>query len=93
VHPHIFRSRLAQERGIVEYQIRQTATGAQIDIRRDGRVDMEALRAGLVGDLRRAGLSTPDVVIAAVSSVPRPASGKLKRFIALPAGSTAQSPT
>ena len=93
VHPHIFRSRLAQERGIVEYQIRQTATGAQIDIRRDGRVDMEALRAGLVGDLRRAGLSTPDVVIAAVSSIPRPASGKLKRFIALPAGSTAQSPT
>ena len=30
VHPHVFRSVLCRDRGIVEYQVRQTATGADV---------------------------------------------------------------
>jgi phenylacetate-CoA ligase len=84
VHAHTVRSRLGKERYIVEYQVRQTANGARVDIRCNGAVDITHLRDALIADLRQAGLPEPDVTIAQVERIERPASGKLKRFVPLP---------
>ena len=59
MHPHVFRSRLGKERYIVEYQVRQTADGADIDIRCTGHVISTVLREPLIGDLRARGLPAP----------------------------------
>jgi phenylacetate-coenzyme A ligase PaaK-like adenylate-forming protein len=85
VHAHLFRSRLGKERHIVEYQVRQSASGALIDVCCNGVVDMRALRDQLISDLRRAGLQVPEVAITAVPRIERPVSGKLKRFVTLTA--------
>ena len=83
VHAHIFRSRLGKARYVIEYQVRQTSAGAEIDVRCNGRVDLAGLRDGLVVDLRRAGLPMPEVEVRIVDSIDRPPSGKLKRFVPL----------
>jgi phenylacetate-coenzyme A ligase PaaK-like adenylate-forming protein len=83
VHAHVFRSRLGKERYIVEYQVRQTADGAQIDVCCNGSVDLAALRDALIHDLRRSGLPAAQITIAPVERLARPASGKLKRFVPL----------
>jgi phenylacetate-CoA ligase len=83
VHPHIFRSHLGKERYIVEYQVRQTVNGAQIDIHCNGQVDLAGLRRGLVIDLQRAGLPAAQITIVPVERIERPVSGKLKRFVPL----------
>ncbi len=78
-----FRHVLGTDPRVSEYQVVQTATGA--DILAVGRPDVDALRASVVGALRRCGLPHPTVAIRAVDRIPRhQASGKLKRFIALP---------
>ena len=81
VHGHVFRSRLGKERHIVEYQVRQTAGGALVDVRCSGHVDLASLRDALVRDLTKAGLSSPEVEVTPVERIERPRSGKLKRFI------------
>jgi phenylacetate-CoA ligase len=43
VHPHLFRSELGRQHGVVEYQVRQTAQGAQIAVRCSARVDSNGL--------------------------------------------------
>jgi hypothetical protein len=68
---------------ITEYQVRQTATGAEVDVVRTGPVDPGELASTLEAALARAGLPAPAVVVHAVARIPRPVSGKLKRFIAL----------
>ncbi|PWT76598.1 MAG: AMP-dependent synthetase [Proteobacteria bacterium] len=83
VHPHIFRSRLGKERYIVEYQVRQTARGADIDVHCNGPVELDRLRSALIDDLRRVGLPESEIAIALVGRIERPASGKLKRFVPL----------
>ena len=85
VHPHIFRSRLGRERHVVEYQVRQTASGAAIDVHVNGTADLAAVRDGMIEDLRRLGLDEPQISIAPVEHIERQGSGKLKRFIPLPA--------
>jgi hypothetical protein len=67
---------------ISEYQVTQTAAGA--DILTVGQPDIDALRAAVLAALRRCGLSDPRVQIRVVDRIPRhQASGKLKRFVAL----------
>jgi phenylacetate-CoA ligase len=83
VHPHVFRSRLGKERYIVEYQVRQTADGADIDIHCNGHVELDRLRRLLIDDLERVGLPGSEIAIAPVDRIERPASGKLKRFVPL----------
>jgi phenylacetate-coenzyme A ligase PaaK-like adenylate-forming protein len=83
VHAHVFRSRLGKERYIVEYQVRQSADGAQVDVCCNGNVDLAALRDNLVHDLRKVGLPAARIAIASVERMVRPASGKLKRFVPL----------
>jgi phenylacetate-CoA ligase len=78
-----FRHVLGTDPRISEYQVAQTVTGA--DILAVGRPDVDALRAALVAALRRYGLPQPTVEIRVVDRIPRHhATGKLKRFIALP---------
>jgi phenylacetate-coenzyme A ligase PaaK-like adenylate-forming protein len=83
VHPIVFRSRLGHERNIVEYQVRQTVNGADIDVRTVGTVDTSALASAIERDLRDAGLRDPGVTIKIVESLDRQATGKLKRFVPL----------
>ncbi|MGH2721421.1 MAG: phenylacetate--CoA ligase family protein, partial [Actinomycetota bacterium] len=59
VHPHVFRSVLGREGGIVEYQVRQTSRGAAIQLRLRGAVDLGRVRLSLVGELASLGLLEP----------------------------------
>ena len=84
VHPFTFRSPLGRERGIVEYQVRQTARGAEILVRCQGRVDTvrvaETIRSALVG----LGLTGAEVSVTPVEVLGRQSTGKLRRFVPLP---------
>jgi hypothetical protein len=51
VYAHLFRSRLGQERGIVEYQVRQTTRGAEIRVCCIDAVDTARLARTLADDL------------------------------------------
>jgi phenylacetate-coenzyme A ligase PaaK-like adenylate-forming protein len=83
VHPHLFRSALGKHPGIVEYQVCQTPTGAQIAIRCHGPVEIEPLRAEIAAALAGCGLADPEVTVSAVPYLARNQTGKLKRFVAL----------
>jgi phenylacetate-CoA ligase len=83
VHPHLFRSTLGREPAISEYQVQQTRTGAEIVVCADGAVDLESLDRKLQQALARAGCPEPTVTLTVVDSIPRLATGKLKRFLPL----------
>jgi phenylacetate-CoA ligase len=59
VHLHLFRSALGRRRQILEYQVRQTPTGADIAIRTLAPLDGDALRQELLQDLTTAGIARP----------------------------------
>ena len=83
VHPHLFRSILGREPAISEYQVQQTRAGAEIIVCADGTVDVEALNHKLQEALARSGCPEPTVKVTVVESIPRLATGKLKRFLPL----------
>jgi phenylacetate-coenzyme A ligase PaaK-like adenylate-forming protein len=86
--PHVFRSTLGRLPGISEYQVSQTARGAEIQVRLEGSVDLEATRRELVDALTRLGLSDPLISIKTVDRLARlDGTGKLKRFVPLPKSS------
>jgi phenylacetate-coenzyme A ligase PaaK-like adenylate-forming protein len=77
-----FRYVLGTDPLISEYQVRQTASGADVVV--IGSPDVSAVAAALVSSLGRQGLSNPAISVSVVEQIPRHAStGKLKRFIAL----------
>jgi phenylacetate-CoA ligase len=77
-----FRYVLGTDPLISEYQVRQTASGADVLV--IGSPDVSAVSAALVSSLGRHGLSNPAIRVNVVEQIPRHAStGKLKRFIAL----------
>jgi phenylacetate-coenzyme A ligase PaaK-like adenylate-forming protein len=84
VHPHLFRSVLGREQGIVEYQVLQTSRGANLRVVVDAAVDLPSV----AGDVRRGlgllGIGHPEVSIEAVDQLDRQATGKLRRFIPSP---------
>ena len=83
VHPHPIRSALSS-REIVEYQVRQTAAGLDVEVRGGGHVDVHAVEARLHGVLRRAGLAAPQVRVLEVGHLERTErTGKLRRFVPL----------
>ncbi len=93
VHPHLFRSALGRRGAIVEYQVRQTPSGAAVAIRAQGRVELEHLRHVLEGGLARLGLERPEVTITTVDHLRRDdGPAKLKRFVPLPAARTLDRP-
>ena len=76
-----FRYVLGTDPLISEYQVHQTADGADVLV--VGSPDISAVAAALVSSLRRFGLSNPDITVSVVMQIPRhAATGKLKRFIA-----------
>jgi hypothetical protein len=84
VHPHLFRSELTKEAGVLEYQVCQTPTGAIIRIAGSRPADHAELSERLVKRLERVGLVKPEVLIEPTPSIERnAASGKLKRFVPL----------
>ena len=83
VHPHVFRSALVREPAVTEYQVHQTARGADILLRHDAPVDGDALTDNIADALGKLGLADARVTARTVESIPRLDSGKLKRFIPL----------
>jgi phenylacetate-CoA ligase len=86
IHPHVFRSRLGRERGIVEYQVHQTTRGAFIAIRCCDEVDTIRLQHDIAADLSRLGLTGPEITVTQVENLERQSTGKLKRFVPLAEG-------
>lgn len=84
VHPLVFRSPLSRERNVIEYQVRQTARGADIAVRTAGEVDMAALGRKVARALAEVGVEEPEVSVTPVEALERTAVGKLKRFVPLP---------
>ena len=86
VHPHVLRSVLGRRAEVVEYQVFQTATGADVRVRTTDHVDEHELASNLAAALRAAGVPDPAVHVTSVSSLERHAgTGKLRRFVPLPA--------
>jgi phenylacetate-CoA ligase len=77
-----FRYVLGTDPLISEYQVHQTASGAEVLV--VGSPDISAVGAALVSSLSRYGLSNPEIAVRIVEQIPRHAStGKLKRFLPL----------
>jgi phenylacetate-CoA ligase len=83
VHPHVFRSVLGREPAVIEYQVRQTATGADITVVTDGPVDTGRIGQQVATALSRLGLPDPVVTVGAAAALERTATGKLRRFAPL----------
>jgi phenylacetate-coenzyme A ligase PaaK-like adenylate-forming protein len=81
IHPLVFRSRLGSDPNIIEYQVTQTVSGANVAICVRGSVDLVALGGVLERDLAGAGLTMMKVNVEIVPSLDRQQTGKLKRFI------------
>ena len=86
MHPHVFRSPLSQVPEVVEYQVRQTARGADVDVRLAGSVEVDGLRVALSTHLHEAGLADPEVSLQVVTHGDRTAAGKQRRFVPLDPG-------
>jgi phenylacetate-coenzyme A ligase PaaK-like adenylate-forming protein len=83
VHPLSFASVLRHDSRVIEYQVRQTARGAEVLVRTDGPTNLEKLERGLEAELTRAGCRDPWITAKAVDAIPRAGIGKLKRFVPL----------
>lgn len=83
IHPHVFRSVFVREPALTEYQVNQTAEGAEILVCHDLPLDSEGLATGVAAALAAAGFASARVVVRTVSSIPRLQSGKVKRFVPL----------
>lgn len=83
VHPFTFRSILGRDRNIIEYQVRQTAAGADIAIRTAGAVETERIAKSLCSALRDLGVAQPAVTVTIVDTLERQSTGKLRRFVPL----------
>jgi phenylacetate-coenzyme A ligase PaaK-like adenylate-forming protein len=85
IHPHVFRSVLGRRPQILEYQVRQTPLGAEVDVCLTGELEVEDLRGELERDLTVAGLPDARVEVCVRSEwLDRSAdTGKFKRFVPL----------
>jgi phenylacetate-coenzyme A ligase PaaK-like adenylate-forming protein len=84
VHPHVFRSVLCRDRGILEYQVCQTATGADV-LAIGVPADATAVERAIASELRRLGVRNPLVTVRAVNQLERQQTGKIRRFVSLSA--------
>jgi phenylacetate-coenzyme A ligase PaaK-like adenylate-forming protein len=84
VHPHVIRSALMKTDSILEYQVRQTASGIALDIIATGPINGPSLEVSLATALRGLGLDGATATVRQVDHIARHTeSGKLKRFISL----------
>jgi phenylacetate-coenzyme A ligase PaaK-like adenylate-forming protein len=85
VHPHLFRSVLTRVADVAEYQVVQTAEGAEVAIVGGEQLDPSEVAQSLESELKRAGLAGAAVRVSRVDRLERHAySGKLRRFVPLP---------
>ena len=86
VHPLVLRSVLVSNPEIVEYQVRQTPSGADVAVISRSPIDERGLARELARALGGAGVSNPEVRVTTVPALDRnPLTGKAKRVVALPA--------
>jgi phenylacetate-coenzyme A ligase PaaK-like adenylate-forming protein len=86
VHPHVFRSALGRQAGIVEYQVRQTEDGARIAVRCGAPVVLELVGAEIAKELAALGVPHPVIDVTAVERLERDGGpAKLRRFVPLTA--------
>jgi phenylacetate-CoA ligase len=84
VHPIALRSELVRTPAVLDYQVRQTANGIDVDVVVAGALDADGLRDRLGAALAAAGLPEPAVAVRAVADLARNAeTGKLGRFVPL----------
>jgi phenylacetate-coenzyme A ligase PaaK-like adenylate-forming protein len=84
VHPHIFHSAFDRVANIVEYQVRQTPTGADITLVVASPTDLERTRRELEAELVHLGLTEPRASFRIVDRLERQVgTEKLQRFIPL----------
>ena len=86
IHPFTFRSILGRERAVVEYQVRQTAAGADILMRTDEPVDTERIAKSIRAALVDLGIADTVVTVTGVDALDRQSTGKLRRFVPQPIG-------
>ena len=86
LHPHAVRSVLVATGAVLDYQVRQTRSGIEVDALASGVLDVADLRTRLTSALATAGLRDPKVDVRVVDDLERnAATGKLRRFLPLPA--------
>jgi phenylacetate-CoA ligase len=82
VDPLAIRTVMVRTPAALEYQVRQTSRGIDIDVVASGPLDHRALAAALGRSLRAAGLPDPQVHVRQVPDIARhPETGKARRFI------------
>ncbi len=86
IHPHVVRSVLVRSPEILDYRVRQTARGMDVDALAVVPVDRDRLADHLTQALAEAGLQNPVVTVRIVDQLDRnPETGKIRRFVPLPA--------
>jgi len=84
VHPLVVRATLLAWPAVLDYQVRQTPHGVEIDALVEQPTELEPLAAALRGALAAAGLREPQVSVAGVERLARRGdTGKLQRFVPL----------
>ena len=94
VHPLVFAEVLVRQAWVVEYQVRQTPTGAEllvVGVPGDPAATGRAVALGL----SRAGVPDPSVAVRVVDQLDRQSTGKLRRYVLLGgnAAEAARTPT
>lgn len=85
VHPLALRHVFVTTPEVLDYQVRQTPGGVDVDALARHPLDLSALRDRLTGALEQAGLAEPEVAVRLVESLDRhPETGKLRRFVPRP---------
>ncbi len=86
IHPLVLRSAVASTPAVTEYQVHQTPAGVDVAVVTNRLLDEEALASRLADALEHAGLRSPEVCVRSVDALRRhPLTGKVKRFVGLPA--------
>ena len=85
VYPFALTTALLRAGQVREYQVRQTARGADITVVADAGLDEAALTAAVEHSLRQAGVTQPQVTINRAEAIARdPRTGKARRFVPSP---------
>ncbi|MGQ0805704.1 MAG: hypothetical protein ACT4PI_17815 [Actinomycetota bacterium] len=86
VHPLVIRSVMVKSPEIIDYQVRQTRHGIDVDAITADTCGIEGLSARLGRALTQAGFDHPEVTVRIVDRLERHHdTGKLRRFVPLPA--------
>jgi phenylacetate-CoA ligase len=92
LHPLVVRSILVKTPAVIDYQVRQTARGIDVDLVATASLELDGIIDQLAAALAHAGLPRPDVTAQTVTTLERhPETGKLQRFLPLTTTSSARS--